>query len=97
MAQQYINPFTWSMRRREMFDRCLREYFYHYYGSAGGAFTGTVTTRAEQLHLLRGALSVEEYAKSKIYEALRAQKNSKKALPFGRAFLLIPAEFFAGK
>ena len=72
MAQQYINPFTWSMRRREMFDRCLREYFYHYYGSAGGAFTGTVTTRAEQLHLLRGALSVEEYAKSKIYEALRA-------------------------
>lgn len=76
MAQQYINPFTWSMRRREMFDRCLREYFYHYYGSAGGAFIGTATTKAERLHLLRSTLSVEEYVKSKLYEALRTLFNS---------------------
>ena len=38
-----FQPFSWSMRRREMYARCPRAYFYHYYGSAGGAFINCTT------------------------------------------------------
>lgn len=71
MVQHYFNPFTWSMRRREMFLRCPREYFYHYCASAGGAFAGIFSREAERLHLLRSVSSMDEYVRKLLLSRLR--------------------------
>lgn len=76
MSEKPFNPFTWSMRRREMFERCPREYFYHYYGSAGGAFVNTGTLKAEKLHLLRNMTEVESYVRQLLFHHLRSLFNS---------------------
>ena len=36
MASVLKNDFSWSLQRFTMFERCKREYFYHYYGSWEG-------------------------------------------------------------
>ena len=71
-----FQPFSWSMRRREMYARCPRAYFYHYYGSAGGAFINCTTLETEKLHLLRAALSLEEYVRKTILSRIRTVFNS---------------------
>ena len=71
-AAPLLNPFTWSLRRREMFERCPREYFLHYYGSVGGAFLKTGSRQAELLHLLRSMCSVPEYVKQLLYRIVRS-------------------------
>ena len=45
-------PFSWSLRRRRIFDRCPREYFFHYLGSAGGA-DPFAPPEVRRLHRLR--------------------------------------------
>ena len=67
-----LNPFTWSLRRREMFDRCPREYFLHYYGSVGGAFLKIGSRQAELLHLLRNMMTLPVYVKRLLYTVLRS-------------------------
>lgn len=67
-----LNPFTWSLRRREMLERCPREYFLHYYGSVGGAFLKIGSPQAELLHLLRSLFSVQEYTKRLLYMTVRS-------------------------
>ena len=71
-----FQPFSWSMRRREMYARCPRAYFYHYYGSAGGAFINCTTLETEKLHLLRASLSIEEYVRKTILSRIRTLFNS---------------------
>ena len=71
-----LNPFTWSMRRREMFHRCPREYFYHYYGSVGGAFLQTGSEEAEQLHLLRNLTTGPDYIRRLLLHGIRDVFNS---------------------
>ena len=66
-----LNPFTWSLRRREMLDRCPREYFLHYYGSVGGAFLKIGSRQAELLHLLRNMEPLPVYVKRLIYTTVR--------------------------
>jgi hypothetical protein len=68
---QELNYFTWSMRRREMLARCPREYFYHYYGSVGGAFLKTGTEKAELLHLLRNTVPAEAYIRRILLHGIR--------------------------
>lgn len=71
-----IPPFTWSMRRREMLQRCPWEYYCHYCGSAGGAFINENTPEAERTHLLRTACSADEYVRRIIFSRIRELFNS---------------------
>lgn len=73
---QALNPFTWSMRRREMFRRCPREYFYHYYGSVGGAFLKTGSAKAELIHLLRNLVTETDYIRRLLLHGIRDVFNS---------------------
>ena len=66
-----LNPFSWSLRRREMFERCPREYFCHYYGAVGGAFLKIGSPQAELLHLLRSTMPLFEYVKRLLYSTMR--------------------------
>lgn len=66
-----LNPFSWSLRRREMFERCPREYFCHYYGAVGGAFLKIGSSQAELLHLLRSTIPLAEYVKRLLYSTMR--------------------------
>ena len=75
-SRQELNPFTWSMRRREMFRRCPREYFYHYYGSVGGAFLKIGSEKAERLHLLRNLVTAADYIRRLLLHGIRDVFNS---------------------
>ena len=66
-----LNPFSWSLRRREMFERCPREYFWHSYGAVGGAFLKIGSRQAELLHLLRSTIPLSEYVKRLLYSTMR--------------------------
>ena len=76
-----FNPFSWSLRRRNMLKRCPREYFYHYYGAAGGAFVRSFTHKAEKLHLLRALLEKDEYVRKVISAQIRRLFYSGAAVP----------------
>ena len=95
MTISYYNSFSWSMKRREMLQRCPAEYFYHYYGAAGGAFANTFTRRSEKLHLLRSLLDTEMYVKTLVYTGLRTLFNSGASAP--GAFSAALLEKFSGE
>lgn len=72
-------PFSWSMRRREMLNRCPREYFCHYYGSAGGAFLKEGAQVCEKLHLARNTVCAESYVSNLICKVIRQLFNANAA------------------
>ena len=74
--QSAPTPFSWSMRRREMLNRCPREYFCHYCGSAGGGFLKEGSRESEMLHLARNMVSVEAYVSQLLLRELRNAFNA---------------------
>ena len=54
-----------------MLNRCPREYFCHYYGSAGGGFLKEGSRESEMLHLARNMFSVETYVCHLLLRELR--------------------------
>lgn len=69
-------PFSWSMRRREMLNRCPREYFCHYCGSAGGGFLKTASRLSEKLHQARNMVTAESYVSNLISCGIRRVFNA---------------------
>ena len=63
-------PFSWSLRRRRLFDRCKREYYLHYYGAAGGA-DPYAPPETRLLHRLKNMTDIPGFAHSVLTASLR--------------------------
>lgn len=64
-------PFSWSIRRQEMWNLCRRSYFLHYYGASGG-YEADVSPERRNLHEMRSLLSESSYFRRLIGSELRA-------------------------
>ena len=63
-------PFSWSLRRRRLFDRCKKEYYLHYYGAAGGADPYALP-ETRLLHRLKNMTDVPGFAHRLLTASLR--------------------------
>ena len=63
-------PFSWSLRRRRLFDRCKKEYYLHYYGAAGGA-DPCALPETRLLHRLKNMTDVPGFARRLLTVSLR--------------------------
>jgi len=64
------NEFSWSKSRDEMFRSCLRQYFFHYYGSWGGwKFDSDERTR--RLYVLKQLKTRRMWAGEKAHDCIR--------------------------
>ena len=63
-------PFSWSLRRRRLFDRCKKEYYLHYYGAAGGA-DPYAPPETRLLHRLKNMTDVPGFAHKLLTVSLR--------------------------
>lgn len=72
-ATEKERPFSWSLRRRRLFERCRREYFLHYYGSTGGFETGIADPEREFLHHLKRTLPGSAWLTSVLTAELRGR------------------------
>ena len=63
-------PFSWSLRRRRLFDRCRKEYFLHYYGAAGGA-DPYAPPETRLLHRLKNMTDIPGFAHKLLTVSLR--------------------------
>ena len=63
-------PFSWSLRRRRLFDRCKKEYYLHYYGAAGGADPYALP-ETRLLHRLKNMTDVPGFAQRLLTSSLR--------------------------
>ena len=65
-------PFSWSLRRQEMWNRCRREYFLHYYAARGG-HDADASPELRQIHEMRSLLSASTYVRRTIAAELRLE------------------------
>ena len=63
-------PFSWSLRRRRLFDRCKKEYYLHYYGAAGGA-DPCAPPETRLLHRLKNMTDIPGFAHRVLTASLR--------------------------
>ena len=63
-------PFSWSIRRQEMWNFCRRCYFLHYYGARGG-HDADASPELRNLHEMRSLLSESGYLLRLVGSALR--------------------------
>ncbi len=63
-------PFSWSLRRRRLFDRCKKEYYLHYYGAAGGADPYALP-ETRLLHRLKNMTDIPGFARRLLTDSLR--------------------------
>lgn len=78
-------PWSWSMRRSEMFDACERRVFLHYYGARGGHDPDNAPPRVRRLHLQKQLTTPAGYFRDLLARELR------------RAFYLESGELFANR
>jgi len=55
-------PFSWSLRRQEMWNECRRSYFLHYYAARGG-HDADATPGLRRIHEMRSLLSSRTYVR----------------------------------
>lgn len=63
-------PFSWSLRRQEMWNRCRREYFLHYYAARGGHDPNSGED-VRRLHEMRSLLSKRVFLRHLVVDELR--------------------------
>jgi len=69
MIGTFTNNFSWSLQRFTMFERCKKEYFYHYYGSWAG-WDGNAAERTKFIYRLKNIKSEAPWLKSIIKKTL---------------------------
>ena len=67
-SEQY--RFSWSLRRRRLWNGCRRRYFLNYYAPRGGHDPAAETT-LRQLHLAKSLLSVDGYCSALLRATMR--------------------------
>lgn len=76
----FKNEFSWSKSREEMFRKCARQYYYHYYGSWGG-WQRDSTARTRNIYVLKKLsnqhLWIGERVHGAICQLLEALKREK--------------------
>ena len=63
-------PFSWSVRRQEMWNSCRRSCFLHYYGASGG-YDENASPELRRIHEMRSLLSESGYIRRLIGSELR--------------------------
>lgn len=70
MARKLENRFSWSKSRHEKFEACLRQYYYHYYGSWGGWERGAAP-EVRELYLLKKLTNRHAWSGSAVHDAIK--------------------------
>lgn len=64
------NEFSWSKSRDEKFRTCLRQYYFHYYGSWGG-WEYQAEKRTRKIYILKQLKSRQMWAGEKVHDCIR--------------------------
>jgi hypothetical protein len=64
------NDFSWSKTRDELFRKCLRQYYFHYYGSWGG-WEIDAESRTRQIYVLKQLQTRQVWAGSKVHDCIK--------------------------
>ena len=88
MTQPIKNELSWSFSRQQLFNRCQRAYFYHYYQSFGG-WEYSAPLEAKQAYLLKNIISIDQWIGQVVHktieEILNNFKINREWLPFEKA------------
>lgn len=63
-------PFSWSKSRKEMFDRCHRQYWYHYYGYWGG-WTMKANQETRLAYFLKNLVPLDGLVGTIVHETIK--------------------------
>ncbi len=64
------NRFSWSKSRHEKFEACLRQYYYHYYGSWGG-WERNASPEVKELYLLKKLTNRHAWSGTAVHDAIK--------------------------
>ncbi len=64
------NEFSWSKTRDELFRRCLRRYYFHYYGSWGG-WEVDAESRTRRIYVLKQLQTRQIWAGGKVHDCIK--------------------------
>jgi hypothetical protein len=80
----FQNTFSWSRSRDDIFQRCLRQYWFHYYGSWGG-WDLTADERTRNIYILKQLTTRKQWVGTKVHECIsRALENMRRGIdPMG--------------
>lgn len=80
----FKNEFSWSKSREEMFRKCARQYYYHYYGSWGG-WQRDSEAKTRNIYVLKKLTNQHLWIGAKVHGAigslLQDLKNEKPLMP----------------
>ena len=65
----FKNEFSWSTSRDDTFRKCLRMYYFHYYGSWGG-WSDEVDDRTRKIYILKQLQTRQMWAGKKVHECI---------------------------
>ena len=67
---ELVNEFSWSKSRDEKFRTCLRQYYFHYYGSWGG-WDLKADERTRKIYILKQLKNRQMWAGEKVHDCIR--------------------------
>lgn len=77
---ELVNEFSWSKSRDEVFRRCPRRYWFHYYGSWGG-WEHDCDPRTRKIYVLKQLTTRAMWAGTKVHDCIkRALKNIRRTI-----------------
>ncbi len=75
-----VNEFSWSKSRNELFRKCLRQYYFQYYGSWGG-WEIDAEPRIRRIYVLKQLQNRHIWAGNKVHDCIkRALRNMRRGI-----------------